>query len=412
MKRIPEFVQGIGYRINKLIKSPKFKRYLPLAVVLVLALGTLVTCVAKTRPEPDPDPSRPGIVEPTASLTPQPSTPSTLPTSPSPDPDPDPDPGPDPDPDPYSGPRNPLTGIPTDADISQKRPLAIMINNISAAQPQVGISRADILYEIPVEGGVTRMLAIFQDTTDVGVIGSIRSARPYYVDIAQSYDAIFIFAGASEQAYTVLRNRNITHLDGVNGRQTQIYYRDPNRAGMAIEHRLVTSGARIAEHFPTYNFRFDLEEGYERALSFAEEGTPESGAPALDFTVSYSSGKSTSFRYNAEEGLYYLSQKMRGFDGPYRDGNDNSQLSVTNVLILQTSVSRIPGDGHNRLRVTTTGDGSGYFVCGGMYVEVNWSRENDSAQFRYTLKDGSDLVLGQGSTYICIVPKEVSVEIS
>ena len=416
MEKFLEFAKNIGERvisvwghIVRIVKSKKFIRYLPLAIVLVIAIISFTTCMSRARTEPDPEPDTSAVEETTPSVTPQEPSPEP---DPEPETEPEPDPEPEPEPEPDLGPTNPLTGLPTEIDLSNNRPLAIMINNISAALPQLGISEADILYEMLVEGGITRMLAIFQDATGAGTIGSIRSARPYYVDVAQSYDAIYIHAGGSDQAYSVLSSRDITRLDGVHGRQTQIFYRDPNRSNMAFEHRLVTSGQRIAEFFPTYDFRKVHEDGYVRNLSFVDDGSPAGGSAASEFTVRFSTGKTTSFAYSADDNLYYLSQSMRGYNGPYIDGNDSSQLAFTNVIVLKTSISQIPNDAYHRLRIATTGSGSGYFACGGSYTEINWSRENDSAQFEYTLDDGSALSLGRGRTYICIVPNDFDVDFS
>ena len=287
------------------------------------------------------------------------------------------------------------------------RPLAIVINNAADAMPQLGVSKADIIYEFPVEGGITRMMAFYQDVSDIGLIGSIRSARTYCVDIAQSYDAIFIFAGGSPGAYTTLSNRGITRLDGVRGPLTHIFYRDRHRLNTLIyEHTLVTSGELITRWLPTYDFRLEHEEGYERALSFTDEGAPSDGGEAIDFSVRFSSSKTTSFSYAEDDGLYYLDQ----YGVPYRDGNDSTQISATNVLILKTSVARIPGDTEGRLNIATTGSGSGYYISGGQYVDIGWSRPDDSSQFAYALSDGSDFALGQGKTYICIIPIENDVD--
>ena len=282
-----------------------------------------------------------------------------------------------------------------------------MINNHRGAQPQLGISRADIIYEVLAEGGITRMLALYQDVSDVGLIGSIRSARTYYVDIAQSYDAIFIHAGGSNQAYSALASRNITRCDGVQGPHAEIFYRDPNRKQLSYEHQLVTTGTRISQNLPTYNnFRMVHADGYKRDLSFIEDGTPEGGAPAVDFTVKFGgSSKTTSFKYKAEDNLYYLKQ----YNSDYRDGNDKTQVAVTNVLILRTSISGIPGDTEGRLDIKTTGRGSGYYICGGKYVEIDWSRADIQSQYQYTNKDGSKLELGQGKTYVCIIYSSVDL---
>lgn len=105
-----------------------------------------------------------------------------------------------------------------------------MINNIVFAQPQVGISNADMIYEIPAEGGITRMMAIFSHLYDVESVGSIRSLRPYYLSVALSYDAIVIHAGGSEQAYSDVKTYNADHLDGVrDGNTSSMFYRDASR---------------------------------------------------------------------------------------------------------------------------------------------------------------------------------------
>jgi len=176
---------------------------------------------------------------------------------------------------------------------------------------------------------------------------------------------------------------------------------------------MVTSGELLSTWLPEYysdrNLRLELEEDFERALSFAEDGTPLDGGPALNFDVRFATrGKTTSFEFNEEDGLYYLSQYNRAFI----DGNNDSQVAVTNVLILRMAISGIPGDREGRLNIRTTGSGTGYFVCGGKYVEIEWSREDNSSQFVYTLTDGSELVFGQGQTFICIVPNTTEIDFS
>ena len=94
---------------------------------------------------------------------------------------------------------NPLTGLPIEPEYEQRRPVAVMLNNLKKAQPQLGNSQADIIYEVPAEGGITRMLAVYQSLEDVGSIGSIRSARPYYIELALGHDALYVHAGGSPE---------------------------------------------------------------------------------------------------------------------------------------------------------------------------------------------------------------------
>ena len=389
-------MKQILHRIN----TNKMLLLIPFFLVLLVVVISLTTCSRGEEPHlpvdvttppptiPQPEESEEPIIE--------------EPEEPEPEPEPE-------EPEPEPGPVNPLTGLEVETDISQNRPLAIVINNLRAANPQLGISKADIIYEVLVEGGITRMLAIFQDVSDVGIIGSIRSARTYYVDIAQSYDAVFIFAGGSPQAYSALFSRDITRLDGVAGRWTNIFYRDQHRrTSMGYAHSMVTSGELITEWLPTYDLRLELPEEYERAISFAEDGTPADGEPAADVSVRFSSGKSTVFEFEEDDGLYYVSQ----FGAPYTDGNDEAQVAVTNILVLKTSVSFIPNDDAGRLDVRTIGSGTGYYISGGKYVEIEWSREDLDSQFEYTLADGTLFPLGQGKTYICMIPNNNEVDFS
>ena len=371
---------------------PALRRCLPIIITALILLLTIATCDRRSEEEPQPEPEPSVVIEP-----------STIP-EPTPE---EPEQEPEPEPAPYDGPENPLTGLPVETDISKNRPYAIMIGNSSDAQPQLGVSGADIIYEVPAEGNITRMMAVFQDVKDAGVIGSIRSSRPYYVDLAQGHDAIYIFAGGSNDAYQTLSSRNITRLDGVNGRLTDIYYRDSSRRrSLGYTHSLVTSGDLITRWLPTYNFRLEHSEDYESPLQFTDNGAPENGLPALDFSVKFLGSKTTSFTYDADDGKYYLRQH----GSKYLDGSDGSQLAVTNVLILQTAVSQIRGDTEGRLTVTLTG-GRGYFVCGGQYIDIKWSKDSVSAPLVYTLEDGSELYFGRGNTYVCVVPAGTAVEI-
>ena len=95
-----------------------------------------------------------------------------------PQPAPEPVPEPEPAPDVPAG-TNPLTGEPMEPEYEKSRPVAVMLNNLKGAQPQLGVSQADIIYEVPAEGGITRMLGVYQSLEGVGTLGSIRSARPY-----------------------------------------------------------------------------------------------------------------------------------------------------------------------------------------------------------------------------------------
>ena len=308
----------------------------------------------------------------------------------------------------YTGPVNPLTGLPADAEICYKRPYAIMINNIRAAQPQIGISKADIIYEILVEGGITRMMAVFQDVKGAGKIGSIRSARPYFVDIALGLDALYIHAGGSNDAYSKLYSSGIFHLDGVNGKKQDIFFRDPARKKtMGLVHSLVTTDELIQEYIPTYNVDLEHKSGYACNMTFGDNIIPSGGNQAQTVTVHFSSSKTTTFSYSEENGAYVVSQ----YGSAYIDRNDQAPISVANVLILRTSINVIAGDTEGRINVAVTGKGTATFYCGGNYEEIAWSRAKSTDQFTFTRADGSELVFAKGKTYICVISNKDTVDV-
>ncbi|MCD8004177.1 MAG: DUF3048 domain-containing protein [Oscillospiraceae bacterium] len=303
---------------------------------------------------------------------------------------------------------NPLTGLPMEEELVSQRPVAVMLNNLKAAMPQLGTSQADIIYEILVEGGITRMLALYQDPSDVELIGSVRSARPYYVELAAGHDAIFLHAGGSDDAYSKISSLGVTAFDCLKGYEGTLFWRDADRvATNGSVHSVVTSGEAISSLLPTYNVRTEHQEGYTTQLQFASDGTPEGGEQALTLTVPFSSYKTGIFTYDETSGKYLVSQ----YGAAQVDCNTGEQLAVTNVLLLKTSCSVISGDSAGRMSITLTGEGEGWFACGGQYIPICWSREDSTSQLVYTTQSGDPLTLGAGNSYICIIPLSSAVTI-
>ncbi|NLO48160.1 MAG: DUF3048 domain-containing protein [Clostridiales bacterium] len=369
------------------------KKLIPILLVLLL----FITACNNSRVEAVP----PATASPTISIKPS--------YSPTPSPTPSLSPSPTPTPTPYNGPVNPLTGLPTTVDLSGKRPLAIMLNNIKEALPQHGTASADIIYETLAEGGITRMLAIYQSTDNIDRIGSIRSARPYFLDLAQGLDAIYIHAGGSPQAYEAISSRGVCNIDGVRGNY-EIFYRDRERAGggYAYEHTLFSTGELLDEYLPTYNIRTDHQEGYAYAMRFSEQPDSLSGLAAQTINVHFSNYKTGVFTYDELSMMYKVSQ----YGAEYKDGNTGDQVSVKNVLVLHAPVSRIPNDTEGRLSIDLVGSGTGLFACEGKYIPVIWSKDGYSSSFLYTLEDGTELSFGRGTSYICIIPENEQVDIS
>ena len=325
---------------------------------------------------------------------------------PAPAPAPVPEPVPEPEPEPEPVPAlpehmNPLTGEEIDPEKINDRPVAVMFNNLKAAQPQIGQSTADIIYEIEAEGGITRMVGVYQSLDGVGTLGSIRSTRPYYLEVALGHDAMLVHAGASPEAYKNIDSWGVDNMDGVNGASdAQIFWRDAQRKKNAgYEHSMVTSSEKILEYLAKDKFRLEHKDGYAYTQNFAVEGTPENGGDAGKLTLRFSAYKTGTFTYDADSGLYMVGQ----YGGKYVDGATNEQVGVTNVLVLETEIGEIPGDKALRCRARMTGTGEGEFFCGGKSLPIKWSKADRNSQFVYTLEDGTPLTLGQGTSYVCII---------
>jgi len=302
---------------------------------------------------------------------------------------------------------NPLTGLRTVNDVSRNRPVAVSISNQRGALPTNatnGISQADIVYELLVEGGITRMIGLYQDFSNVGVVGSIRSARHYTVQIAEAYDAMFLHAGGSPLGFEEIDNREITSFDEVRGIRNQIFSRDVNRIpGQTVlqYHSCITSGARFMQWLPKYDIRTEHSNNFRHTLSFTSNPIPN-GDRAREVGLKFSSAKDSIFIYEEAQNLYYMAQ----FGSFFKDANNNDQVAFTNLLILEIPIADLVGHGSGagRQDMSTTGSGSGFFVNGGNYIKINWSRADKSSQFIYTYENGRPVELGHGKTYIGIIP--------
>ena len=330
--------------------------------------------------------------------------------APAPDPESEPKPEPEPEPEPEPKPEpagiNLLTGLPIEPEYENNRPVAVMFNNLRAALPQLGVSQADIIYEVPAEGGITRMLGVYQTLEGVGNLGSIRSVRPYYLELALGHDALLVHAGGSPEAYQDIAAWGVNNMDGVNGgSDARIFWRDAaRRKNAGYEHSLLTSGENVQNYLAKGRYRLTHRDGYQYPVVFSDDGTPTGGTAAERITLRYTQYKTGIFDYDAETKRYLVSE----YGQAYKDGNTGEQIGVTNVLILETDIHAIAGDSAGRIRVRTTGTGSGTYFCGGQSVRIQWSKADRSSPFVYTLSDGTPLSLGKGTSYVCLISTKTS----
>ena len=303
---------------------------------------------------------------------------------------------------------NRLTGL---DDLSEeakgKRPVAIMINNIKASLPQYGISDADLMFECLVEGGITRMMAVYADYTKVPTVCSVRSCRYYFPIFAQGLDAVYFCFGSNPTLGTpTLKKLGIDYFNGAENYDELIFGRDPNRLGRySREHTGIVKGQNIPDLLKKYDVRTDYKEGKDRYIfkfrdsqKTAAVGKTECKKLTLKFSPSYYS----TFTYD-ESAKKYLKQHS---GKPHMDSVSGKQLSYTNVFVLETTV-KLYGNGP-LVQIDWKG-GTGYYISGGTVKEITWTKKNANSGIVIKDKNGKKVTVNKGNSYIGVVNKGETV---
>ena len=303
---------------------------------------------------------------------------------------------------------DPLTGLRQLYDSTGVRPVSIVFDNVSVAAPQSGISMSDILIEVMVEGGISRLIGITNDYVDadgeptLDVFGPIRSTRPYMISLSQAFGSLMVGAGGSPQAYEMIQKFGLPYVDGVNDRYAlQGFYRDVDRyKNDGYEHSLMVHGKGIAKIAEFNNYPLTAQT--KNAFNFIEEGKTMylSGGSATHVILKYSLYQQVQLVYSSQTGTYYRYQHG---DVPHLDAENGEQLNFRNVLILFAQTNNIEGDTEGRLNVQTTGTGEGYYISDGRYVPIRWSRASDTAELLITGMGGEKLTINRGKTFISVV---------
>lgn len=300
-----------------------------------------------------------------------------------------------------SGTLNPLTGLDDLSDEAQgTRPIAVMINNVYASLPQYGISDADILIEMPVEGGLTRLMALYSDYTAVPDICSVRSCRYYYAVLSESFDALYAHWGYEKiYAAATLNELDVDNLDA--SYISQLFGRDQDRLddGYSLEHTGVFYGTELAEYLVDNEYRLEREEDKtDYFFNFNSVNTAPDGEALTEFTLDFGAVESN-FEYDEETKTYF--KDRNGSDQV--DGDTGLQLEFTNILVLVTDVSTMEDSSSGLQEIDITGTNkTGYYISEGQIVNITWTKETETSSIILYDENGDELVINTGKTYIAI----------
>lgn len=294
--------------------------------------------------------------------------------------------------------RSYLTGKWVDESIGDRRPVAVMLNNIEDAQPMSGVSAADVIYECVVEGSLTRMMGIFENYDDLDKIGSVRSCRNYFVYYALELDAVYAHYGQSAYAVSLLEQDFVDNLSGLAGIGGTVFYRTSDRVA---PHNAYASGKGINEGIRRMNYRTGYREDYKGKFTFAkDDDTIVPDVESFDATMikpGYLINQPW-FEYKEEDGKYYRYQ----YGGPQIDDCNGEQLSADNIILQYSSWEEVDDKGY--LGFDCHAGGEMAYITKGKAEKGYWIRyDGDQGSVRYYDSTGHEIVLNQGKTWICII---------
>lgn len=284
----------------------------------------------------------------------------------------------------------PFTGMGLEVD-AKDAPIVVLINNLAPARPQSGLSQADVIWEVLAEGGITRLVALFQSTTENEFdIGPVRSNRPYFIDLAGSYGAIIAHAGASNDAYAILQGQKKSYLDEISNAGSYFWRSKERKA----PHNLYTNLGKLREGANKKSYQTELlVAGYK----FDQQNTKPQVGTIKQLEVNFQlKGYRLGYQYDDAKGTYLRSIN----DEPHIDKNNDEQLSTTNLIFIQAEHKVLDNEG--RLSVDLQSGGDALIINHGNKIEGNWIRAEDG-MIRF-LQNGAEITLAQGKSVIHIIP--------
>ena len=293
-----------------------------------------------------------------------------------------------------------------------ERPIAFMIDNNVNAQPQASINSTYMVYEIIVEGGESRLMALFKGQ-DVDEVGPIRSARHYFLDYAMENDAIYAHLGMSPQAESDMKKFDI---DSING---QIYDTGKSRTNSSLYWRVKHKNAPHNAYTNTSSIlKISQDKGYrttsdkESVLKYVtEEVNLESTDSQIAniVTIPYATNHKVEYKYNSETKRYTRYSKNRKMV----DEETNEDITTKNIIItFAKNYTLNDGENKGRQDVVTVGELDGYYITNGKAIKIKCIKTDRTEQTTYVDLNGNEISVNDGNTWVNICPLDASVTIS
>jgi len=279
---------------------------------------------------------------------------------------------------------------------SNSRPYAVVINNFpTAVKVQTGLSDAYMVYEIPVEGGMSRSLAFFKDKYPTQ-IGTVRSARHDFLDYIMENDAIFVHFGWSIYAEEQIPKLGIDNIDG-NYADKEPFWRE-NPESLAYEHTAYGNLENIKTYATKKGYRqtTDVSPLLNYSVSGIDLSEKTDSVNANVVKVPYSSSYEVKFVYNEENSNYerYVNNKA------HKDYYTNEHYTAKNIIVVKVDYGYTPNNYY--LDLYNVGTGEGYYITNGKAVPITWTKADRASKTIYKYKDGTEIEVNDGNTYIML----------
>ena len=283
-----------------------------------------------------------------------------------------------------------------------ERPIAVMIDNHKAALPQGGLNDAYMVYEIIVEGGESRLMALFKGV-DVEKIGPVRSSRHYFLDYALENDAIYVHYGWSPQAESDIYSLGVNNINGI----TEASSSFPRQKDKSAPHNVATSIETIKTIAERKGYR--TTSSATSVLNYVtDEVNLENGIIANTINIPYSESNEVKYTYNAETGRYQRYSK--GIEET--DWSTNEPITTKNIIITFARNATL-NDGENKGRQTLYNVNTlkGYYITNGKAIEITCEKSTRSGKTVYKDLEGNEIEVNDGNTYVQICPINAEVTI-
>ena len=291
------------------------------------------------------------------------------------------------------------------------RLVAFMIDNNINAMPQAGLEQSDLIYEIIVEGGETRLMIVMQDK-DLKKIGPLRSARHYFLDYALENDAILVHYGQSPQAKSDITKLGVTDINGINESETS-FWRDNSRYA---PHNAVTSIANLNKIIERKGFKTTSTKGNvlnyvvdEVELGKTEdlkEGDTSKVKEATKVTIPYSVYNTVKYEYDAETKTYVRYSR----DKKQTDWNTKNTITTKNIIITKCKNTTLDdGSGKGRQTLDNIKTLDGYYIPNGKSIPIKCEKSSRSGKTVYKDLEGNEIKVNDGKTFIQICPEDSKI---